>query len=56
MRNKAILLILLTCLTTSISFSQTPNNTSKKAYLNHFETLFEEGRHSYVDIGNKFGG
>lgn len=53
MRNKAILLTLLTCLMASIGFSQTPNNTSKKAYLTHFETLFEEGRHSYVDIGNK---
>ena len=53
MRNTAILLALLTCLTASIGFCQTPHSTSKKAYLTHLETLFEEGRHSYVDIGNK---
>lgn len=53
MHNKAILLTLLMLLTASFSFGQTPTSTSKKAYLNHLETLFEEGRHSYVDIGNK---
>lgn len=53
MRIKIILHILLICLATNISFSQTPTSISKKAYFNHLETLFEEGRHSYVDIGNK---
>ena len=53
MRNKAILIALLMLLTTSFSFSQVPTNTSKEAYLTHLETLYEEGRHSYVDIGNK---
>ena len=53
MKIKIILHILLICLATNISFGQTPTITSKKAYLNHLETLFEEGRHSYVDIGNK---
>jgi CHAT domain-containing protein len=39
-------------LTASFSFGQTLS-TSKKAYLDHLETLFDEGRYSYVDIGNK---
>lgn len=38
-------------LTASMSFGQV--HASKKAYLTHLETLFEEGRHSYADIGNK---
>ena len=53
MKNKPILLIFALCLSANLAFSQTLNNTSKQAYLNHLETLFEEGRHSYVDIGNK---
>lgn len=53
MKIKTIYLILVICLTTSIGFGQTPNNTSKNAYLNHLETLFKEGNHYYAEIGNK---
>ena len=53
MPNKVTLIALLMLLTASFSFGQTNTRTSKKAYLNHLETLFDEGRHSYVDIGNK---
>ena len=52
MPNKVTLIALLMLLTASFSFGQTLS-TSKKAYLDHLETLFNEGRHSYVDIGNK---
>lgn len=44
-------------LVTMMVLGQTPNtlNTSdsRKAYINHLEMLFEEGRHCYVEIGNK---
>ena len=53
MRNKAALLTLLICLTASFSNGQAITSPSKKAYLDQLETLFEEGRSSYVDIGNK---
>ena len=53
MPNKVTLIALLMFLTASFSFGQTLTSTSKKAYLDHLETLFDEGRHSYVDIGNK---
>ena len=53
MRNKATLLTILFCLTVSFSFGQTPTNTSNKNYIHQLEALFEEGRSSYVDIGNK---
>ena len=52
MPNKVTLIALLMLLTASFSFGQTLS-TSKKAYLDHLETLFDEGRYSYVDIGNK---
>ena len=52
MPNKVTLIALLMLLTASFSFGQTLS-TSKKAYLDYLETLFDEGRHSYVDIGNK---
>ena len=50
---KAIVSLFIISLSISHSFSQTVTDSSKQAYLNHLETLFEEGRHSYVDIGNK---
>ena len=54
MKNKTpLLIIIMMCLTASIGFGQAVTNTSKQAYLNHLETLYEEGRRCYVDIGNK---
>lgn len=52
---KRIVCISISLLIATITFAQAPQSSiaSKKAYLNHLEMLFEEGRHCYADIGNK---
>lgn len=47
------LLIIIAAMAVQTVWAQQPNNTSKGAYLNHLEILYEEGRHNYADIGNK---
>ena len=46
------LLIIITIMAVQTSWAQ-PNISSRKAYLNHLEMLYEEARHNYADIGNK---
>lgn len=46
------LLIIITIMVVQTSWAQ-PNISSRKAYLNHLEMLYEEARHNYADIGNK---
>lgn len=47
------LLIIIAAMAVQSAWAQTPNNASKEAYLNHLQMLYEEGRHSYADIGNQ---
>lgn len=52
---KKLFCISLSLLIATITFAQAQqlSTASKKAYFNHLEMLFEEGRHCYADIGNK---
>lgn len=52
MKIKSILIIAYTMVAFS-AWAQQANITSKEAYLNHLEMLYEEGRHNYADIGNQ---
>ncbi len=46
------LFVIITIMVVQTSWAQ-PNISSRKAYLNHLEMLYEEARHNYADIGNK---
>lgn len=53
MKTKALIFTILIAATTQFALAQQPNTTSKDTYFNQLESLFEEGRHYYAEIGNK---
>lgn len=54
---KRLFTVTFCLLTALVAISQTNNQlttpTTRSAYIDHLETLFEEGRHCYAEIGNK---
>lgn len=53
MKIKVIALLFLLSLSSSSLLAQVGSSSNKNTVIADFEILFEEGRHCYVDIGNK---
>lgn len=53
MKSKSLILSVCLLLAAHLAMAQQLSISPRQAYLNHLEMLFEEGRHCYVETGNK---